>query len=233
MTEVRITLRGIRKKYSTQQALTNIDLTLERKGIVGLIGPNGSGKSTFLKLIAGLLQPSSGEILLSGKKVSRRSASHIAFLAEIDSLYGFQTVGEAIRFWKETTPDFSEEKALEMASALGVDLQKKIKHLSKGNRARVKLLLTLSREVPILLMDEPLSGLDPLVRQDILRMIVSYVDVEKQMVILSTHEVSEVEPFLDYVIFLKDGEIVLEEGTDSLREKNGKSLVETMKEVLV
>ncbi|MBU9711990.1 ABC transporter ATP-binding protein [Evansella tamaricis] len=228
-----LSLKDVSKRYGRQHALRNVTMTLSNNGIVGLIGPNGSGKSTILKLIAGLLQPTKGEITLSGEKVTRRSADQIAFLAEIDSLYSYQTVQETVQFWANTTPDFSEKKAVEMLETLDVDLTKKIKNLSKGNRARVKLALIISRDVPILLMDEPLSGLDPMVREDILRMIVSYVDVERQTVILSTHEVAEVEPYLDYVIFVKEGEVRLEESVESLREKRGTNLVETMKEVLL
>ncbi|MDG5787051.1 ABC transporter ATP-binding protein [Evansella sp. AB-P1] len=232
MNNLILSLNDVSKRFINQDALSRVDLKLEQPGIVGLIGPNGSGKSTLLKLMAGLVQPSAGQVLLSDKKITRRSGNQIAFLAEIDSLYSFQTVEEAIHFYKGTTPYFSKEKAIEMADILKLDHKKKIKSLSKGNRARLKIVLTLARNAPILLMDEPLSGLDPLVREDILKMIVSYVDVEKQMVVLSTHEVAEVEPFLDYVIFLKDGKILLKDNVDSLREKRNTSLVESMKEVL-
>ncbi|SDY16257.1 ABC-2 type transport system ATP-binding protein [Evansella caseinilytica] len=232
MHEPTITLTNVSKKYVRQQALAPLDLSLDHNGIVGLIGPNGSGKSTLLKLMAGLAQPTTGSITLAGKKITRRASEHIAFLAEIDSLYSSHTVKEAIQFFDGATTDFSREKAEEMLDKLKVDLHQKIRRLSKGNRARVKLVLTLSRNVPILLMDEPLSGLDPLVREDILKMIVSYVDVEKQMVILSTHEVSEVEPFLDYVIFMKSGSVLLNEKVETLREERRINLVEVMREVL-
>ncbi|WP_158282193.1 ABC transporter ATP-binding protein [Salipaludibacillus keqinensis] len=220
------------KKYLNQTALTNITFQLTKSGIYGVIGPNGSGKTTLLKIMAGLLRSSKGTVEIMEKPVTRLSSQHIAFLSEADSLYSFQTVNQMVDFCHNVMPDFSKDKALNMIQSLNIEKDKKIKHLSKGNRARVKIVLTLSRQVPVLLMDEPLSGLDPLVREDILRMIVMNVDVEEQILVLSTHEVSEVEPFLDHVIFMKNGTCLLEKSVEQLREEKGQSVVEAMREVL-
>jgi len=232
MSESTIKLLNVSKKYAKQTALANVDLSLNQKGIIGVIGLNGSGKSTLLKMMAGLVQPSSGEVFFGNEKITRRIGSHIAFLSELDALYPFQTVAQAVHLWDGAVEDFSSEKANKILQSLNVDTNKKIKTLSKGYRARVKLAVTLARNVPVLIMDEPLSGLDPIVREDILKMIVSNVDLEKQMLILSTHEVSEVEPFLDYVIFLKNGEVVLNAAVETLREDRGMSVIEAMREVL-
>jgi len=233
MSESAITLQNVSKKYGKQIALANVDLSLNQKGIIGVIGLNGSGKSTLLKMMAGLVQPSSGEVSFGNEKITRRIGSHIAFLSELDALYPFQTVAQAVHLWDGAVEDFSSEKANKILQSLNVDTNKKIKTLSKGYRARVKLAVTLARNVPVLIMDEPLSGLDPIVREDILKMIVSNVDLEKQRLILSTHEVSEVEPFLDYVIFLKNGEVVLNAAVETLREDRGMSVIEAMREVLI
>ncbi|ADH99398.1 ATP-binding cassette domain-containing protein [Salisediminibacterium selenitireducens] len=227
-----ITVRKLTKTYSKGEGITDIELTLDRPGLTGVIGPNGSGKSTLLKLMAGLLRPSKGTVEICGTSVDRRIGTKVAYLSELDSLYAFQTLEGAMVFHDKTISAFDRERAEAMANNLNLDLKQKIKTMSKGNRAKVKILLTLARKVPVLVMDEPLSGLDPLVRQDILNMIISETDVEKQLVLISTHEVTEVEPFLDYVLILRDGQVVLQGGTDTLREEHGKSVVELMREVL-
>lgn len=227
-----ITIRQLTKTYSKGEGITDIELTLDRPGLTGVIGPNGSGKTTLLKLMAGLLRPSKGTVEIGGTPVDRRIGTKVAYLSELDSLYAFQTVEGAITFHEKTISAFDRDRAEAMADKLNMDQKQKIKTMSKGNRAKVKIMLTLARKVPVLVMDEPLSGLDPLVRQDILNMIISEIDVENQLVLISTHEVSEVEPFLDHVLILRNGQVVIEGSTDTLREEHGKSVVELMREVL-
>ena len=233
METMMIEMKQVTKRYGKSDGLFDISWRMSQKGLAGIIGPNGSGKTTLLKLIAGLLRPTNGTVTVGGRIVDRTIAGQVAYLSELDSLYGFQTIRQAIRFHEQTIESFRTEKAMEMTNELALPLDKKIKTLSKGNRAKVKIILTLAREVPILVMDEPLSGLDPIVREDILNMIIRYLDVERQLGLISTHEVTEVEPFLDYVMFLNRGSIILEGETDHLREKHGKSVVELMREVLV
>ncbi|SES32108.1 ABC transporter ATP-binding protein [Salipaludibacillus aurantiacus] len=232
MNEPEIYLKNVTKKYLRQPALENISFQLKGSGVYGVLGENGSGKTTLLKLIAGLLRPSSGTVKVMHRPVSRLSSKDIAYLSDADSLYSFQSAQQLIHFWEKVAPDFSKDKAFSMIRELNLDVNMKIKNLSKGNRARLKLVIALSRQVPVLVMDEPLSGLDPLVREDILKLIVMNADVEQQLLILSTHEVSEVEAFLDHVIFMKDGKCILEENAEVLREQKGQSLVATMREVL-
>lgn len=231
--ETMIQMQQVTKRYGKNDGLFDINWRMNQKGLAGIIGPNGSGKTTLLKLIAGLLRPTKGTVTVYGRQVNRTIADQVAYLSELDSLYSFQTIRQAIRFHEKTIAAFSAEKAMVMADELGLPLDKKIKMFSKGNRAKVKIILTLAREVPVLVMDEPLSGLDPIVREDILNMIIRHLDVERQLGIISTHEVTEVEPFLDYVMFLHQGSIMLEGETDQLREKHGKSVVELMREVFV
>ncbi|OIJ12777.1 spermidine/putrescine ABC transporter ATP-binding protein [Anaerobacillus arseniciselenatis] len=222
----------VSKRYGLTSALKNVSFQIPSGGIIGLVGSNGSGKSTLLKLMAGLLKGSSGEIVVCGEAVNRLIAKKVAFLAEVDSLYDFYTVKETITFSTKVFPDFDEQKAYQIVDALEVELHKKIGTLSKGNRARVKIAIALSRNVPLLIMDEPLSGLDPLVREDIIKMIAKYVEMENQTLIISTHEVTEIEPLLDHVLLVQSGEIVLSERVEDLREKRGQSVLDAMKEVL-
>ncbi|WP_147805149.1 ABC transporter ATP-binding protein [Alkalicoccus halolimnae] len=225
-------LSGLKKSYMRQAALNGIDLHMKGPGMIGIVGPNGSGKSTLLKLMAGLIRPSSGQVKINNERITRRSGETTAFLSEDDSLYRFLTVSKTLQFFHETVPEFDLTKAERMVTELKLPLDRKVKHLSKGNRARLKIVVTLARSVPVLCMDEPLSGLDPLVRQDILKMIIRYADIENQLVFLSTHEVEEVEPFLDQVIIIQDGEVALFGEVETLRQERGMTVTELMREVL-
>lgn len=227
-----ITFSNVSKKYGATKALNNVNFEISKGGIIGLVGANGSGKSTLLKLIAGLVKKTSGEIRVCGDVVTRLVGKKVAFLAEVDSLYDFFTVKETISFSANVFPDFDEQKAIDIILALEVELNKKVGTLSKGNRARVKIAVALSRKVPLLIMDEPLSGLDPLVREDIIKMIAKYVELEEQTLIISTHEVTEIEPLLEHVLLVRNGEIVLSEKVEDLREKKGQSVLDAMREVL-
>jgi ABC-2 type transport system ATP-binding protein len=227
-----ITFNNVTKRYGLTTALKAVSFQIATGGIIGLVGSNGSGKSTLLKLIAGLVKKTGGEIVVCGENVTRLIGRKVAFLAEVDSLYDFYTVKETIRFSVSVFPDFDEEKAYDILATLDVDLTKKIGTLSKGNRARVKIAIALSRKVPLLIMDEPLSGLDPLVREDIIKMIAKYVEMEEQTLIISTHEVAEIEPLLDHVLLVQGGEILLSEKVEELRETKGQSVLDAMREVL-
>lgn len=227
-----ITFNNVSKKYGLTKALKDVSFQVPKSGIIGLVGPNGSGKSTLLKLVAGLVKKSAGEIIVCGDHVTRLIGSKVAFLAEVDSLYDFYTVKETVQFSASVFPDFDEQKANSILETLQVDLNKKVGTLSKGNRARVKIAITLSRQVPLLLMDEPLSGLDPLVREDIIKLIARYVEMEEQTLIISTHEVTEIEPLLDHVLLVKSGNILLSEKVEELRETKGQSVLDAMREVL-
>lgn len=228
-----VRFENVTKKYLGQTALNNISFDLPRGKIAALVGPNGSGKSTILKLAAGLAHPSQGTVTVREKTVNRRTAEDVAYLSESDVLYPFFTVEETIKFNAGLFADFDLEKAREILSFMQLEPNKKVKHLSKGNRGRLKILLALSRRAPLILMDEPLAGLDPLVRDSIIRSMISHLDLQEQTVFMSTHEVSEVEPVLDLVISLHEGRIIGMEEVENIREKHGLSLVEWMKKTMV
>jgi ABC-2 type transport system ATP-binding protein len=232
MSENIVEIKNVSKKYGMKEGVQGLSFSIPSGGIVGLIGSNGSGKTTLMKMIAGLLQPTRGEIFVANQKVTRMICQKVAFLSEQDSLYSFYTVGSTLKFANSVFPDFRLDKAREMLQFLRLDEKQYVKHLSKGNRARLKIAITLSRKVPLIIMDEPLSGLDPIVREDILRMLASYVELGEQTIIISTHEVTEVEPLLDYVIFINEGQLVLSADVEKLRAEKGKSVLETMKEVV-
>lgn len=223
-----IQLESVTKRYLTKKALKDVSLQIEPGHIVGLIGSNGSGKSTTLKLISGLIRPTKGTVLVDGVIVNRRICTKIAFLSELDAYYSFFTVKQTVDFYEQTFSDFNRGKAEEMLDFMKLDRNQKVKHLSKGNRGRLKIVVTLSRDAPFILMDEPLSGLDPMVRRSIIKGLISFIDLEKQTVILTTHELQEVEPLLDVVILIKDGEILDQRRVEDIRSRENLSLVDWM-----
>ncbi|WP_254635061.1 ABC transporter ATP-binding protein [Paenibacillus sp. GbtcB18] len=229
-TEPIVVFDGVSKSFIGKRVLKDVSFHIPRGQIIGIIGTNGSGKSTVLKLMAGLLQPSKGRVELEGQRVSRISSRRVAFLPEQDVFYPTHTVDRTLRFYTAMYRDFDIAKALELTESFGLDLKEKVARLSKGNRARLKIVLVLARQVPLIVMDEPLSGLDPLVRESIIRTVISYVDMEEQTLVLSTHEVDEIEPLLDRVILIRDGEVVRDEAVEQIQSEYGIGLVNWMKQ---
>lgn len=220
----------VTKKYGREYGLNNVSLMLEKGKIYGLLGPNGSGKSTTLKLIAGLVHPSSGKVLVNGKEANRKIAGDVAYLTELDHFYPSFTVRDMIDFYASQFPDFSIVRADELLQFMKLESNKKIKKLSKGNRGRLKLVLALARETSVLLLDEPFSGLDPMVRESIVKGLLSYIDFEKQTVVIATHEINEMEPLLDEVLAIYNGKVIGRHNVEELRETEGLSIIEWMKQ---
>lgn len=216
-----IELKSISKKYGGRQALDDVTLTIPQGKIIGLVGANGSGKTTLLKLTAGLLTPSAGKATFSGNPITRKIASQIAYLPDADLFYPYFTVKQLLDFYDSQFKDFDLVKAKEILQFLNVTLDAKMKNLSKGNRGRVKIAVTLGREASYYLLDEPFSGLDPMVRDDIAKGLIRFTDTERQTILLSTHELKEVEPLLDEIIVVKNGEIIAYEAVDEIRDMHG------------
>ncbi|SDM28507.1 ABC transporter ATP-binding protein [Sediminibacillus halophilus] len=223
-----IELENVNKRFMKKSALQDVSLELTKGKIIGLVGENGSGKSTTLKLIAGLVHPSKGSVKVNGNPVDRRIASQVSYLSELDDYYGFYNVGQTIDFFAEQFADFNKEKAEEIRAFMKLDPDAKLKQLSKGNRGRLKIVLTLAREVPVILMDEPLSGLDPMVRDSIVKGLISFIDLEHQIVLITTHEIKEIETILDEVIAIRDGRIIGHHNVEQLRIEENQGIVEWM-----
>jgi len=225
-----VKFENVYKKYHGKFALQGASFELPRGKVIGLIGPNGSGKSTSLKLMAGLVRPTGGNITVFGKKVNRTICSEVAYLSELDVFYPFFTVGESIGFYDEQFDDFDSNRAGEMLKFMQLNPETRIKDLSRGNRGRLKIVLALARNAGLILMDEPLSGLDPMVRESIIKGLISYIDLERQTVIMTTHEVAEIEPLLDLVVAIREGQVLKIEEVDRIRQEYNLSLVEWMKQ---
>ena len=221
--------KNLTKKYITKTALKGIDLSVPKGAIVGLLGPNGSGKTTLLKLAAGLLKPSSGEISVCGLKPGAESKLLAAYQPDRVYLNDWMTVNDLVQMMADFYPNFNKDKAFEMLKNLKIEAGDKLKSLSKGTKEKVQLILTMSREVPLYMLDEPIGGVDPAARDYILNTIISNYS-ENSTVIISTHLISDIESVLNYVLFLKEGNIIRQGDVDSIREENGMSIDQLFRE---
>jgi ABC-2 type transport system ATP-binding protein len=222
--------RALTKRYGATLALNNVDITLPKGKIVGLLGPNGSGKTTLLKIAAGLLTPTSGVILADNRPIGQETKSVISFLPERTYLPDWMTVNDCLDYFEDFYTDFDRERAMEMLSRLDVPPNKKMRTLSKGTREKMQLVLVMSRRAKLYLLDEPIGGVDPATRDYILDTIIGNYDNEATIMI-STHLIADVEKVLDEFLFLKEGVITMHDTTDNIRETQGKSLDELFREV--
>ena len=222
---------GLTKIYDKLCALNGVNIDIpENVGIVGLLGPNGSGKTTLIKLLTGLLTPTSGEVLVAGKEIGVETKAIVSYLSDAHSLNNDYTVLQQLEYFEDFFLDFDKEKALQMIRELSVDETKKIKTLSKGTKEKLSLILTLSRNARLFILDEPIAGVDPAARDYILQTILSHKK-ENATMIISTHLISEIEQYFDYILFLKEGGIVLQGEANAIREREGKTIDELFREV--
>lgn len=225
-----LTCKNLSKSFGGKKALDNINLTVERGRIVGLLGPNGSGKSTFIKLCNDLLTPTGGELQIAGNPPGIETKKIVSYLPEKTYLNDWMKVSEIIQMFKDFYPDFNTDKAYDMLKRLGIDPSERLKTLSKGTKEKVQLILVMSREAQLYLLDEPIGGVDPAARDYILDTILGNYQ-ENATIIISTHLISDIEKILDDIIFLKNGQVVLTKTVDDIRDENGKSVDALFREV--
>lgn len=218
------------KGFLRKKALDNLNLEIEEGKIYGLFGPNGSGKTTFMKIAAGFLRHSKGEILVNGSKPSAKSKDFIAFMPTFNYFYKWMKVKDSLKFFQDMYSDFDPNKAYELLEDMKIDLNDKIASLSTGMLGRLKLSLTLSRRAKIYLLDEPLNGIDPVSREKIVEAVIGEYG-EGNTIIISSHLVKEFEAIIDEVIFLSKGKVVLKGNAEALRIEKGISINELYKEV--
>ncbi|MFD1851167.1 ABC transporter ATP-binding protein [Oceanobacillus bengalensis] len=226
-----IQLTNVTKRYLATKAIRQCTLSMDSGKVIGIIGENGSGKTTLLKLLSGLLKPSKGIVEIDNVVVDRRIANKLAFLTDSEYFFPYLSVMELIEFYNSQFDDFDKEKAVEMAKFMNLNVEQKIKYLSKGNKSRVKIVVTLSRNAPYVVLDEPFSGLDPMVRKAIINGIIKFINMPEQTLIITTHEIKEVEPILDEVVVLRKGKIIAHETVDNVREVNKMDVVDWMEQL--
>lgn len=226
-----IEFNNVTKNFGNVKALDNFTVTLKNGKITGLLGPNGSGKSTCIKMITGLNRPDMGNIQVNGIKPSKETKDKISYLPEIDYLYPWMTVKQTADFVSGFYGDWDSTKYKELIKFLELEPSFIVGKISRGMRAKVKLLFAFSRNAEIVLLDEPLSGIDVLVRDKIIQTIVKDYRAGEQTIVISTHEIPEIEPLIEHVVFMEKGKVKLEGDAEELRLSYGKSLVELMKEV--
>ena len=222
--------KDLTKKYGAFTAVENLNLSIERGKIIGLLGPNGSGKTTLIKMSNGLLTPTKGEILIDGKKVGVETKSIVSYLPERTYLNDWMKVKEMVGFFDDFYEDFDAQCAYKMCERLNININDKLKTMSKGTKEKVQLILVMSRKAQLYFLDEPIGGVDPAARDYILNTIITNYNPEAS-VIISTHLISDVEQILDEVVMIKNGHLVMHKTVDEIREEEGKSVDELFREV--
>ena len=212
------------------EALKNVSFEIEKGDIYGVIGYSGAGKSTLIKLAMGLLQPTSGEVLIGGQAPSPQTNAVVSYLPDRITLSPWMKTRQLLDFYGDFFADFDRAAAERMLSQLGLDLNQSVRQMSKGMKEKVQLVLTMSRRAKLYLLDEPIGGVDPAARDYILHTIISNYNPEAA-VIISTHLIADVEPVLDDVIFLDHGHIALHESCEEIRETRGQSVDALFREV--
>jgi len=224
-------LINVSKQYPGAEALRNLSLSIPKGQIVGLMGPNGAGKTTLLKLLAGLARPTRGEVRVEGRTPDRLAKARIAYAPDSDHLYPWMTVGETLAFMRPFFADWDQERAATLAEFMALPARQRVSQLSRGMRARLRLVLTMARSAPLILLDEPLSGIDVPSRSRIVEAILGQFQPEQQTLILSTHDVMETEALFDRLILLEAGQVKLDDTADALRNQYGKSVRDLLEEV--
>ena len=228
---VLVECRELTKRYvPTIAAVDSLNMTIERGRITGLLGPNGSGKTTLIKMMNGLLQPTSGQILINGMEPGVETKARVAYLPERTYLSAQKTVRDIVDFFGDFYEDFRKDKAYAMLDNLKIDPTARLKTLSKGTKEKIQLILVMSREADLYILDEPIAGVDPAARDYILKTILNNYNPEGSLLIC-THLISDIENILDDVIFIKNGHLVEQTTVETIREEKGMSVDSYFREV--
>ena len=225
-----LTCTGLTKQYGSKAALDNLNLTLPRGRIIGLLGPNGSGKTTLIKLINGLLAPTAGQLYINGNEPGPDTKKVVSYLPERTYFNSWMKVNDILDFFCDFYADFRRNRAEDMLQRLGIDPTARLSTMSKGTKEKVQLIMVMSRDADLYCLDEPIGGVDPAARDYILQTIISNYN-EHASVLISTHLISDIENVLDDVICIQNGHIRLHTSVDAIREQEGKSVDTLFREV--
>ena len=222
--------KGLGKKFGTRYALKDVDLTIESGKIIGLLGPNGSGKTTLMKLANGLLKPEEGWLAIDGNEPGVETKAVVSYLLDQTYFADWMRVSDLLNMFSDFYKDFDRQRAAAMLKDLDISEKARMKSLSKGNKEKVQLILVMSRNARLYLLDEPIGGVDPAAREYILQTILTNYS-EDASVIISTHLIADVEKVLDEAVFLKEGRLVRHSSVDEIRETEGKSVDHLFREI--
>lgn len=215
-----------------KRALNQVNLKIPRGKIVGLLGPNGSGKTTLIKILNGLLTPAEGEVRINGSRPGPQTKARVSYLPERTYFQNGMKISELIELFADFYQDFKPERARQMLTSLRIDEKDRLRTLSKGTKEKVQLIMVMSRDADLFVLDEPIAGVDPAARDYILKTIITNYN-ENATILLSTHLISDIENILDEVIFIREGNIVLQTTVENIRETHGKSVDAYFREVFV
>lgn len=221
---------NLEKSYFNKKALNGLDLEVKKGRIIGILGPNGSGKTTFLKIAAGILTKTNGELLIDGHKPGVYTKSIVSYLPDKEYLFKWMKIRDAVNFFKDLYKDFDEQKCLRLLDFMNLDINSKVKTLSKGMTEKLYLTLVLSRRAKLYILDEPLGGVDPTTREKILDAILENYS-EDSSIIITTHLVNDIERLFDDVAFISEGRVVLSGNAEELRNEKGLSIDQLYREV--
>ncbi len=223
-------IKNLTKIYGNTKALRGLNLNVEEGKILGLLGPNGSGKTTLIKILAGILTIDDGFVLIDNKSIGVQTKAIVSYLPDKNFLCEWMTVDAMLKYSKDFFPDFRLERAEEMVKMLGINPKSRIKTLSKGTKEKVSLIIAMSRDAKLYLLDEPIAGVDPAARDYVIKTIMNNYS-PKSTVIISTHLISDVEQILSDFVFIHNGQIVMEGNVDEIRNKEQKSIDQLFREV--
>ncbi len=225
-----IEIKNLSKSYSGKKALDNLNLDIKQGKVLGILGPNGSGKTSLIKIMAGILRQSKGDLYIDSKKPGVYTKSIVSYLPDRTFLYDWMNIEDAINMFKDFYKDFDENKAYDLLTFMKLEKNMKVKELSKGMHEKLNLTLVLSRNAKVYILDEPIAGVDPVARDQILDAIIKSYDRESTMII-TTHLVRDMENIFDDVVFLMEGSVVLKGNAESLREERNMQIDDLYKEI--
>lgn len=225
-----VEIKDLTKNYYNKKALNNLNLNIESGKVVGILGPNGSGKTTLIKILAGLLRQTRGKVLIDGHKPGVYTKSIVSYLPDRNFLYDWMNINDAVVFYKDFYADFNENKADDLLRFMKLERNMKINSLSKGMKEKLNLTLVLARKAKVYILDEPIAGVDPVARDQILNAIINNYEKDSSMII-TTHLVRDMENIFDDVVYLSEGDVLLQGNAEVLREEKQMSIDELYKEI--
>lgn len=225
-----IEVKNVKKRYRKVKALDDVSFNIEEGKITCILGVNGVGKSTILKSIAGLIKPNSGQILIDGEKVSQKTYNKLAFVPDIDIHFNHLNIKETFEFMKVFYKNWDDKRAYEMLEMFSLTDDQMISKLSKGNKARVKIIIGFAQRAKYILLDEPFSGIDIFKREEFIKAILTFME-DYESIVITTHEIDEIEQIVDDVIILNNGKVANIFNAEEMRLNEGKSIVDKMREV--